>query len=161
MLRSYCMTVTQLTLGTGRRSSKNPWVSNVWPAPSLSVNNSFFLSTSIVFFMWSDIWFDFFELDIFIDPLCVPFFMYRFIDIWKQVLITACYHFFLLFSSFFGFFSAFSFPGIPVCPGIQQSSPVFFPVFIWFAMVCSFFRTFGLVRNWFWGACRHFSRLWI
>ena len=42
------------------------------------------------------------------------------------------------------FLSAISFPGIPGCPGVQQSSTVF-PDFCRFAVVCFSFRTFGLV----------------
>ena len=47
-----------------------------------------------------------------------------------------------------------SIPGIPACPGIQQSSTVF-PNFCRFAMVCFSFRTFGWVKTCFCGVCRH------
>ena len=51
------------------------------------------------------------------------------------------------------FLSAISFPGIPVCPGIQQSSTIF-PYFCRLVMVCLSFCTFGVVGICFSSACR-------
>ena len=90
--------------GTARLSSLYPWDSNVWLASSESVDNSFILSTSIVFFPWPGVWFNFFEFFVLLIPLCVTFHMYDIINIWKQVLIGEWYQFFLSSWCFFGFF---------------------------------------------------------
>ena len=124
-----------------------------WKTGSESVDNNFILTTTFVFSIaWYLVWF--LWVCHLLIPLYVSFLMYGFINIWIQVLVGECFHLFLPSWCFFVFFLyAISFPGLPACPGIQQSSNVL-PIFSRFAMVCFSFRTFGLVWICFWSACR-------
>ena len=122
-------------------------------ASSGSVDNSFILSTSNIFFPWPGIWFDLFEFVILLILLSFPFLMYGIIDIWKQVLIGPCYLFFLPSWCLLGFFIC-NIVCWSTCVSRYPAEFHCFPIFCRFAMVCFSFHTFALVGFCFWSAYR-------
>ena len=111
---------------------------------SESVDNSFILSASFIFFPWPGNWCDFFEFVILFILLCVPFLMYDII-IWKQILIGACYNFFLPSWCLLGFFVCDFLSWNTCVPRYPAELHFFFSNFYRFAMVCFSFPTFGLL----------------
>ena len=134
--------------GTGRPFIKYPWVSNVRPALSLLKTVSTFLRLLFYFHgRVSDL--IFFNLSSFSKH-----YVFYFSCLASSIHGNRSY---LRHSIIYSFRLDASFTGLPACPGVQVFSrvPLFFPSsFCRFAMVCFSFRTFGLVGNWFWSACR-------